>query len=189
MKNFFTVLILIFVLQSFSKADDIREFELEGVSIGDSLLNITDELAIKSSISKKQYPNDKFIIYEADKFLKIKKYDYMGVTTLKNDRDYSVTSISGMINYDKLKKCLDLKKEIQKSIEKIIKYDQKEEVEYDIDDGKIYGVQFYFNPYPSVEAIVINCYHYTTVSGRQRNLSVSVNSENFAKFLINEAYK
>ena len=42
------------------------------MSIGDSLLNITDELAIKSSISKKQYPNDKFIIYEADKFLQLK---------------------------------------------------------------------------------------------------------------------
>ena len=111
----------------------------------------------------------------------------MGVTTLKNDRDYSVTSISGMINYE-IKKCLDLKKKFRK-YRKIIKYDQKEEVEYDIDDGKIYGVQFYFNPYPSVEAIVINCYHYKTASGRQRNLSVSVNSENFAKFLINEAYK
>ena len=113
----------------------------------------------------------------------------MGVTTLKNDRDYSVTSISGMINYDKLKKCLDLKKYIQKSRETIINYDPKDVVENDIDDGKIYGVQFYFNPYPSVEAIVINCYHYKTAYGRQRNLSVSVNSENFAKFLINEAYK
>ncbi len=189
MKIFLLLLFLIFNFQFWVKADDIREFELEGVSIGDSLLNFTDELAIKSSISKKQYPNDKFIIYEADRFLQIKKYDYMGVTTLKNDRDYSVTSISGMINYDKLQKCLDLKKEIQNSIEKIIKYDQKEEVEYDIDDGKIYGVQFYFNPYPSVEAIVINCYHFTNISGRPRNLSVSVNSENFAKFLINEAYK
>ena len=189
MRIFLTVLTLIIGLQSWTKADDIREFEIEGVSIGDSLLKFANELVIRSSISKKQYPNDKFIIYEADKFLQVEKYDYMGVTTLKNDKDYLVTSISGSINYNKLKKCLDLKKEIQNSIEKIIKYDQKEEVEYDIDDGKIYGVQFYFNPYPSVEAIVINCYHFTTASGRGRNLSVSVNSENFAKFLINEAYK
>ena len=188
MRIIVTLIILIFKFQSLAKADNIKEFEIEGVSIGNSLLNFANESVIKSSISIQQYPNDKYTIYEADKFLQIEKYDYMALTTLKNDKDYIVTSMSGIINYDKLQNCLDLKKEIQNSIEKIIKYNQKEEVEYDIDDGKIYGVQFYFNPYPSVEAIVINCYHFTIASGRARNLSVSVNSENFAKFLINEAY-
>ena len=36
---FLSVLILIFSLQSWTKADDIRDFEIEGMSIGDSALD------------------------------------------------------------------------------------------------------------------------------------------------------
>ena len=39
MKVFITVLVLIFSLQSWTKADDISDFEIEGISIGDSLLD------------------------------------------------------------------------------------------------------------------------------------------------------
>ena len=39
MRVFIAVLILIFSLQSWTKADDISEFEIEGMSIGDSLLD------------------------------------------------------------------------------------------------------------------------------------------------------
>ena len=38
MRIFLSVLILIFSLQSWSKADDISDFEIEGMSIGDSVL-------------------------------------------------------------------------------------------------------------------------------------------------------
>ena len=186
------IIITFFInLQSLTKANDIREFEIEGISIGDSLLNFAEEKKILSSISSQQYPNDKFIIYEADNYINIEKYDYIGVTTLKDDKDYIVTNISGMINYKNLQECLNLKKEIQNSIEEIIIYDEKEEVKYQMEnnDGTIYGVQYYLKPYPFIEAIVINCYHFTTESNRTRNLSVSANSEIFAKFLTKEAYK
>ena len=38
MRVFIAVLVLIFSFQSWTKADDIRDFEIEGMSIGDSLL-------------------------------------------------------------------------------------------------------------------------------------------------------
>ena len=62
-KNVLFILIIIFSLQSFTKADDIRDFEIEGLSIGDSLLNFASEKKIKSSISSNQYSNNKYIIY------------------------------------------------------------------------------------------------------------------------------
>ena len=43
MKVFITVLILIFSLQSWTKAEDISELEIEGISIGDSLLKIMNK--------------------------------------------------------------------------------------------------------------------------------------------------
>ena len=83
MRIFFTVLIIIFSLQSWIKADDITEFEIEGLSIGDSLLNFASEKKIKSSISSNQYTNNKYIIYMADKFIDLTNYDFLAATVKK----------------------------------------------------------------------------------------------------------
>ena len=39
MKRLLLILILTFSFQSLTKADDIRDFEIEGMSVGDSLLD------------------------------------------------------------------------------------------------------------------------------------------------------
>ena len=49
MRAFILFLILIFCFQSWTKADDIRDFEIEGMSIGDSLLNYFSEEEIKEN--------------------------------------------------------------------------------------------------------------------------------------------
>ena len=43
MRVFIVVLVLIFSLQSWTRADDIRDFEIEGMSLGDSLLDYFTE--------------------------------------------------------------------------------------------------------------------------------------------------
>ena len=70
-------------------------------------------------------------------------------------------------------------------------FDDVEEMTYDSQDGfgVIHALQMYLEPYPSVEAIVLNCNDYFENSGYQKDLSVSVNPEDYAYFLINEAYK
>ena len=55
MRVFLAVLVLIFSLQSWTKADDIRNFQIEGMSIGDSLLDYFSEDKIKDSIVKDSY--------------------------------------------------------------------------------------------------------------------------------------
>ena len=54
MRVFIIVLVLIFSLQSWTKADDISDFEIEGMSIGDSLLKKFSKLSpiLIPSISK-----------------------------------------------------------------------------------------------------------------------------------------
>ena len=54
---FLSVLILIFSFESLAKADDISEFEIEGMSIGDSLLKYMsiDEINEEFSITKNHY--------------------------------------------------------------------------------------------------------------------------------------
>ena len=47
MRVFIIVLFLIFNLQSWTKADDIRDFQIEGMSAGDSLLNYFSKKKLK----------------------------------------------------------------------------------------------------------------------------------------------
>ena len=49
MRVFIAVLVLIFSLQSWTKADDIRDFEIEGMSIGDSALDFFSKEEIENN--------------------------------------------------------------------------------------------------------------------------------------------
>ena len=52
MRVFLTVLVLIFSFQSWTKADDISDFEIEGMSIGDSLLDYMSKNDIDFALRK-----------------------------------------------------------------------------------------------------------------------------------------
>ena len=52
MRVFIAVIVLIFSLHSWTKADDISDFEIEGMSIGDSLLNYMTDDEIKKQLNK-----------------------------------------------------------------------------------------------------------------------------------------
>ncbi len=75
MRIFIAALVFIFSLQSWTKADDIRDFEIEGMSIGDSLLDYVSEAEILNS-QRYDNTNTGFI---SNKFfeLRIKKKVFM----------------------------------------------------------------------------------------------------------------
>ena len=98
MKVFISVLILIFGIQSLTKADDIRDFEIEGMSIGDSLLNFIKIEKIISNISKSK-------IYDGTNFKRMcindygSVYDRFCVTFLDNKKKI-IQAIQGQIKYE-----------------------------------------------------------------------------------------
>ena len=66
MRLFIAVIILISNLQSLTKANDIRDFEIEGMSIGDSLLDHFSEDYL-DSFEKYYYPKSKKFYYKGRK--------------------------------------------------------------------------------------------------------------------------
>ena len=51
MKIILSLLIIIFSVQPWTKADDIRDFEIEGMSIGDSLLDyFTEDIILNNDL-------------------------------------------------------------------------------------------------------------------------------------------
>ena len=82
-KKFLVILLLSSFLITPLKADDIRDFEIEGLSVGDSLLTLANKKKIKKTISDQQYPNDKFLVYNLEMLVDLKMYDYGTVSTKK----------------------------------------------------------------------------------------------------------
>ena len=120
----FLVLVLIFSLQSWSKADDIRDFQIEGMSIGDSLLDYFSEKEIKSNTNYNGYSYIKekkfvdFEIYEKNRF---DKYDGVQIAFDRNDNQYLIHSISAGIFYKEISICYSDMTEVTNQIKLMFK--------------------------------------------------------------------
>ena len=96
MRVFIAVLVLIFSLQSWTKADDIRDFEIEGMSIGDSALDFFSESEIKSNMSY-LYKSKKYAMFGKE----LENSIYEGVyIEFKDNGEYIIESLIGKIFYN-----------------------------------------------------------------------------------------
>ena len=201
MKRLLLILILTFSFQSLSKADDIRDFEIEGISIGDSLLNHFSKNEIESS-TKTTYSNTKFhdihIIVVSD------NYDQLSYTVKTNDNNYKIEQISGDKYYyksvdDNIDKkhleCLKQKDLITQQFEEILSDTKRLDYKHiykTIDDGNSFSVITDFN-FKDSSAIRIYCNKFTKETVNERNffngLSVSVSPIKILNWLNNAAYK
>ena len=114
MRLFISVLILIFSLQSWSKADDISDFEIEGMTIGDSLLDFFNKNQIDNFLNYDEGTDLKFRIsefYETDNF-KISNYDVMQVYYKPNDKKYIISGIRGALFCKSKSDCIKQHKKI-----------------------------------------------------------------------------
>ena len=85
-------------------ADQIREVEIEGISIGDSLLDHFTKKEIKEATQKDWFTNKKYTVVVFKK--KITTYEELQVAFLTDDKEYKVQSVSGLIEYkDNINEC------------------------------------------------------------------------------------
>ena len=101
MKKLITILFL--VLFSFSApsfADDISEFQIEGMSVEDSLLDYLSEADINRRSNS--YPNRKFSETYTDKSLET--YDYVSIAYKPKDKNKKIYSLRGII-YISFREC------------------------------------------------------------------------------------
>tara|TARA_B100001057_G_scaffold455842_1_gene502693 strand:+ start:1553 stop:2137 length:585 start_codon:yes stop_codon:yes gene_type:complete len=125
MRIFLSVLILIFNLQTWTKADDIRDFEIEGMSVGDSLLDYFGENEIEKKINSNNtflYNKDFLSISLSYKTGRFKIYDDVGAVLKQNDKQYKIYSLEGtlIIDDENIEECYKKQNLISKEIESII---------------------------------------------------------------------
>jgi len=150
----FTI-ILILSLQSWSKADDIRDFQIEGMSIGDSLLDFFTLNQIKK-FHRTDYKNSKKF-YILTNNTKSTMYDALQFSLKNNDKKYKIFGMGGIIWFEKnVSNCLIKKNEIEKDLktifnnskiesfgERTLPYDQSgkskqiAQTQYNVDNGLV----------------------------------------------------
>ena len=166
MKKLSTYLFLVlFGFSAYSFAEDISEYQIEGISIGDSLLDhlSKEEIITEIEINKPSYNYLNNDFGEVYLFGNFDIYDHLSFMVKPKDRHYTIYTIKGSIAYDdKLEQCFAKQKEIEKEFSSIYKNAKKRKMtlEFDWDptgESVTHNIQFYLD---SGDYSEINCTKY-----------------------------
>ena len=187
MRIFIAVLVLIFNLQSWIKADDISEFEIEGISIGDSLLDHFSKEKIEDSIVTGTYDHIKKNpgkFYQAEISLKDSIFEDLIVGLKKNDKKYKIYMLKGALIFeDDIEACYEKQKEINSQVEGLFSNLQKDEFVKSFDhdpDSKVKSVTYWFEDGSYAD---VDCYDWSVKSGYIDHLRTGVSSKEFNNWL------
>jgi len=163
-KRFLIIIVLIFNLPNSSIADDIRDFQIEGMSAGDSLLDY---------FSKEEIDSNKYYLFEDKEWAAFNRdishsETYGGAQFFFKDVDkkYTIYRIEGLMLYLKnINDCYEKKDKIVEEISKIIsdsakKVDKGSKPHWFDKTGNSKVSQVYFD-FPNEDKIGIECYDWS----------------------------
>ena len=195
MKTFLLILILIFSQQSWTKADDISQLEIEGFSIGDNLLKYfsVDEIKSNTIADYKSNKIVRFLPYKSS--INLKQYE--AINFHYKSENYEIAEISGAILYqNNLEACENRMKQIIYELEESLvgfkKIDQGTKPFDSVDssgESKVTRIKFEAK---DKGAIYFACYRFSEKIKEELNwtdsLRISLTSKEFITWLDNEAY-
>jgi len=196
MRIFIAVLVLIFSLQSFTKADDISDFEIQGVGIGDSLLNIFSEKELNEFINNENqvnfYPKSKkFFTLSAPSV--DNNFRQINVDLKHLDKKFIIYGIS-QYKRSKIDDCLEEKRTAVKDIKNIFSsnltqndYTKKHNADQ-TGNSKMFATEFVFKDNSSINIVCTDWGKELEDEGYVDNLDVGISSSEFYKWIISEAY-
>ena len=197
MRLFIAVLVLLFSFQSWTKADDIRDFQIEGISLGDSLLDYFSEEKIKEKLQDTKtyyYKNNKYAVFGFNNISQT--YDRIVFTIKPKDNKYIIYSVRGQLNFNNnIDGCLDKQKIIVNEVSQLFKNlkfkDRK--VKHGVDKtGKsiVYAKELEFE---NKDEIRIGCLDWSAEMTKKNNwkdgLWVLLASEELLTWITEEAFK
>ena len=194
-KIFFILLIINIGLQSWIKADDISEFTIEGISIGDSALDFFTKNEINEAIISGIYNSDTFFDKEIINHASFSKYEGVQLTFKKNDNQFIIHALSGFNFYrENVDECFKQVDIVVSDISDLFKNIKGEPV-YKSHDGdptgksKTKSVDYWFKN----GVIAVECWNWseeiTEKKGWVDNFGISIHTNEHVDWLNNEAYK
>ena len=194
MKKLSTYLFLIlFSFSAPSFADDIRDFEIEGMSIGDSLLDyFSEKEIIKYDIDSNEDLKFHRVLLLSSSSSPPQNYDGMHIYIKPNDKEYIIESLDGMIGYkNDIQSCYEKMDEIVEEISSIFKSAEKAKkktTSHDYDKSGKSKVSYVSFILESGE-IDVACLDWSDEMKFEDRLTVGLETKEFRNFMENEAYK
>ena len=186
------MLILIFTFQTPSWADDIRDFQIEGMSIGDSLLDYVSKNEIKKyDDHNKEDKNSKYKYFSTGN-PSFKVYEGFQATYKNNDPKYLINSLTGVILYiDNIEDCYKKKKEIVLELDVLFKNAIKNSdiFSHRADASGKSKVDMTEYEFKSGSTIAVDCFDWSEEFPRNDSLGVSIRTKEINDWISNEAYK
>ena len=175
---------LFLILFSFSApsfADDIIEFEIEGMSLGDSLLDYMLEEEIKENVGFVY--EDIFVVSLINKTSLI--YDEITVTYKSKDKKYNIYGIAGIINFpNNIENCY---KQQDKIVEEIsMDFNHWGILIFREEENSTYKPITYEDK--NGDAISVSCYNYPK-EPKINNLKVSFDAKEFKNYITRTPIK
>ena len=199
MNRLLLILILTFSFQSLTKADDIRDFQIEGMGIGDSALDFFNKKKIDNI--KSYYPNSKKF-FRATLNHNSDSYEKIQLHIKNNDSRYIIQGISGIIFFrDKLvseKECLKKHNEINNNLSSSLSNLKISKAKKRVLQQDKTGNSFHFTIYydfndEGTEYIKLGCVIYGSEYFEKfkyiDHLRLGFNSKNFSYWMRNEAFE
>jgi len=193
MKKLSTCLFLIlFGFSAHSFAEDISEYQIEGISIGDSLLDFFSRKEIIDNINSEstfEYKDRKFVQIGTSKN-SFEIYEIVGLIIKPNDKDFIIYGISGQFSFgDEIEKCYTKQNTISKDIDDLVGENTKKiewDAKYKQDATGKSKVKYIDYQFKDSSEIRIICYDMSKDFHDPNDaLYVAVNSIEFSEFLIN----
>ena len=166
MKKLSTYLFLIlFSFSASSFAEDISEFQIEGISIGDSLLDHLSKEEIITEIERTKFVYNHLTDEFGEVYLRgnFDTYDRLSFFVKPKDKHYTIYSVYGSISYDdKLEQCFAKQKEIEKEFSSMYKNAKKRKGTFKFDwdptgESVTHNIIFLCDSGDSIE---VNCTKY-----------------------------
>ena len=191
MKKLLVIVVLSLSLITPSLADDIRDLQIEGISIGDSAL---DHFSKNEIENKKK----KGLIYKSKKFYSatfrkksfFKEYDAVQLHLKPEDKKYIIYSVAGQIYYsdNNINKCYPKMDEIVLVIKDMFENATIDEYGKRPHAGdKTSTVSTTYIDLESGDYITVECYDWSD-DKQVDNLLIAIDSKEFSKWLQEEAY-
>lgn len=188
---FLSILILIFSIKSFAKSEDIRDFEIEGISIGDSLLDYFSKNKINEE-SVSDYKDKTFTRVDL-KFKKAKTYEHFQFHYKTNDNNFIIQMFSAGNFLDDSDDCKKQMFEIDNNLMNNfsrINRETKPETNHPNDpDAKINSIYYYF---PNGGGFRVSCFDWSQKMQSENNwydhIKVTGFTEEILQWFINKAY-
>ena len=190
MKKLSTYLfLLLFSFSVTSFADDISDLQIEGMSVGDSLLDYFNEKEINNNFLIGSYykKNEKFFIYDSkegtsDNF---EIYDGLQLILKRNDKKLKINSLLGFTDYNnKIENCYKKQNEIVKEFSNSFKELKKKDwgilKTHNDKNGNYKPVTFDFD---NGDRIMVACYDWSPETNWFDSLKVSIYTKEYGEFI------